>query len=268
MTVVTGDDRDIAEWLPFEENELKKYYETFFGADGSKGLSYTYGKRLFEYIVPGSERKWENEAKATFDQIRNAVDHLKKTPYTRRAAAFTWYVHEDSMSQNPPCLTQITWNIKYGKLYETAVFRSHDIFGGWPMNAFALRELQKRMSRELCLESGPLTIISNSAHIYENNFSQARDMVKKHHSGKSLPYSDDKLGYFTFNIDSNIIAAKHHLPDGRETGFVFSGKNAVDIYKKILHENLISRLDHAAYLGKELARAEQALKSGQKYAQE
>jgi tetrahydromethanopterin S-methyltransferase subunit A len=36
----------------------------------------------------------------------------------------------------------------------------------------------------------------------------------------------------------------------------------------ILHEGLVSRAEHAAYLGKELARAEEALKSGREYIQE
>jgi thymidylate synthase len=268
MSIIDGDDARIAEWLPFSEKELQKYYETFFGIGTGKGLSYTYGKRLFEYICPGSEPKWEYEAKTTFDQIKNAISHLKQAPYTRRAAAFTWYVHEDSMSESPPCLTQITWNIKYGKLFQTAVFRSHDMFGGWPMNAFALRELQKRIAKELKTEAGPLTIISNSAHIYENNFSQAREIISKHYSGQSLPYKDDKLGYFTIRLENKKITARHHLPDGHETPFVFSSEDSTGMLRKILHENLVSRLDHAAYLGKELARAEQALKSGQKYVQE
>ncbi len=268
MCIVGGKDDGIAEWMPFAKEELDKYYETFFGTGSGKGLSYTYGKRLFGYIVPGSERKWEHEARTTFDQIQNAIRHLKKAPHTRRAAAFTWYVHEDSMSENPPCLTQITWSIKYGRLYQTAVFRSHDMFGGWPMNAYALRELQNRMAGELKTEPGPLTIISNSAHIYENNFGQAAEILRRHYSGRSMPMLDDRLGYFMIKLADGKISVQHHLPDGRPTGFKFTGKDSTGLFRKILHENLVSRLDHAAYLGKELARAEEALRSGRRYVQE
>lgn len=262
-----GEDRKMAEWLPFDRNDLEKYFETFFGTGSGKGLSYTYGKRLFQYIMPGSEPKWESEAKAAFDQIKNAVQHLRKAPHTRRAAAFTWYVHEDSMSESPPCLTQITWSIKHGRLFETAVFRSHDIFGGWPMNAFALRELQRRMASDVGKGLGALTIISNSAHIYENNFDQAMGIIKEHYSGKSTELKEDRLGYFTIQTDGGEISARHHIPDGRETGFAFRGKDATVIFRRILHENLVSRLDHAAYLGQELAMAEQALRNGKKYVQ-
>ncbi|MBN2330381.1 MAG: DUF4346 domain-containing protein [Candidatus Aenigmarchaeota archaeon] len=267
VSVIDGDDTGIAEWLPFEKPELEKYFETFFGTGSGKGLSYTYGKRLFQYIMPGTEPKWESEARATFDQIKNAVQHLRLAPHTRRAAAFTWYVHEDSMSDSPPCLTQITWSIKHGRLFETAVFRSHDIFGGWPMNAYALRQLQRMVAKDVGKEPGALTIISNSAHIYENNFDHASRIIKEHYSGKSMELMEDRLGYFTIAVEGKQLVAKHHLPDGRETGFVFRGKDATAIFRRIVHENLVSRLDHAAYLGKELERAEQAMKDGSKYVQ-
>ena len=268
MAVIEADGGGIPAWMPFGGKDLEKYFETFFGTGTEKGLSYTYGKRLFQYIIPGSGEKWEKEARTTFDQIGNALRHLKEAPYTRRAAAFTWSVHEDSMSEHPPCLTQITWNIKYGKLYETAVFRSHDIFGGWPLNAFALRELQKRMASSLGTGLGALAIISNSAHIYENNFAEASGVIKKQYAGKSSPFGGDMLGYFSIAVDKGEIVAQHHLPDGRKTHLVFRGKDAVGMYRKIIHENLVSRMDHAAYLGKELGRAEDVLKTGRKYEQE
>ncbi|MEM3426463.1 MAG: DUF4346 domain-containing protein, partial [Thermoproteota archaeon] len=40
------------------------------------------------------------------------------------------------------------------------------------------------------------------------------------------------------------------------------------LYRRILNENLVSRLDHAAYLGKELTRAEIALREGKPYVQD
>ncbi len=268
ILTVINETGDIEDWLPFDKPDVEKYYETFFGTGADRGLSYTYGKRLFEYIMSGSPEKWEKEAHATFNQIENAVNHLRKAPHTRRAAAFTWHVREDSMSENPPCLTQITWNIKYGKLFQTAVFRSHDMFSGWPMNAFALRELQNIMSKDLGVGMGHLTIISNSAHIYENNFTQATEIIKKYFTCRREPFRQDSLGYFTIHIEKGEMVVNHLLPDHVKTHFSFRGKKAEEIYKMILHEGLVSRPEHAAYLGKELGRAEEALKSGKEYIQE
>jgi len=41
--------------------------------------------------------------------------------------------------------------------------------------------------------------------------------------------------------------------------------NATDGYTSVLAAGLVSRLDHAAYLGRELTRAEHALRSGTRY---
>ena len=49
---------------------------------------------------------------------------------------------------------------------------------------------------------------------------------------------------------------------------VISGKNAQDIFYEIIKRKMISKLDTAGYLGRELTRAEHCLKSGKKYVQE
>ena len=46
------------------------------------------------------------------------------------------------------------------------------------------------------------------------------------------------------------------------------GKDAGTLYDKIIKEKLISRMDHAAYLGKELEKAYIALKNKLKYVQD
>jgi len=46
------------------------------------------------------------------------------------------------------------------------------------------------------------------------------------------------------------------------------GSNAIDIYNTIIRRKLIMRLEHAGYLGKELYKAELALKYGKRYRQE
>lgn len=50
--------------------------------------------------------------------------------------------------------------------------------------------------------------------------------------------------------------------------FMVHGKRASDVYFTISKKGLISRLDHAAYLGKELYKAELALKYNLKYVQD
>jgi tetrahydromethanopterin S-methyltransferase subunit A len=60
---------------------------------------------------------------------------------------------------------------------------------------------------------------------------------------------------------------EHYCDDGLLTNVVEAG-NATDGYTSVLAAGLVSRLDHAAYLGRELARAEHALRSGIRYRQD
>jgi dihydropteroate synthase-like protein len=79
----------------------------------------------------------------------------------------------------------------------------------------------------------------------------------------------DPLGYFKIGVDliNECIVVTHFTnritpPEPTKS---FTGTDAESIYKQIIEENLISRLDHAAYLGKELMRAEFTLKFGTRF---
>ena len=49
---------------------------------------------------------------------------------------------------------------------------------------------------------------------------------------------------------------------------IVKGKTAEQVYDQIVEKGLVSRLDHAAYLGSELAKAEIALRTGKEYIQD
>ncbi len=49
---------------------------------------------------------------------------------------------------------------------------------------------------------------------------------------------------------------------------MIEGHSAAELYTPAIAQGLLSRLDHAAYLGRELARAEVALLTGARYVQD
>jgi tetrahydromethanopterin S-methyltransferase subunit A len=79
----------------------------------------------------------------------------------------------------------------------------------------------------------------------------------------------DPKGYFVVFPDRErqSILIEHYLKDGA-LAHVFTGQRADDLYATVIAHELVSRLDHAAYLGKELACAERALKTGEPYIQD
>ncbi len=79
----------------------------------------------------------------------------------------------------------------------------------------------------------------------------------------------DPEGYFVIdvNMEKEIIRLEHHTPDHRMT-VALIGSNARDLYLAAIRRGLVSRPDHAAYLGYELGRAERAVTSKTRYVQD
>ncbi len=79
----------------------------------------------------------------------------------------------------------------------------------------------------------------------------------------------DPKGYFLIRINKEAkqIEAAHCTKEHIIT-LMITGETAQEVYMKIVELELVSLLDHAAYLGKELKKAEDALKSEKEYVQD
>ncbi len=79
----------------------------------------------------------------------------------------------------------------------------------------------------------------------------------------------DKEGYFVIipRTDKNDIVVEHYSNDNRLLRMI-EGDDPRDIYLTIINNGWLSRLDHSAYLGKELEKAGLSLKLGFKYIQD
>jgi tetrahydromethanopterin S-methyltransferase subunit A len=79
----------------------------------------------------------------------------------------------------------------------------------------------------------------------------------------------DPAGYFVIFIDRvrGLLNIEHYQNNGVLTTII-EGHSAVEVYMTAIERGLLSRLDHAAYLGRELARAEHSLLPGESYVQD
>ena len=87
---------------------------------------------------------------------------------------------------------------------------------------------------------------------------------------KTIP-DYDKAGFFKIWIDwdkKRICAMHFNWKDFRNPDVVICGYSATDIYLEIIERGLISEHTHAAYIGKELEKAEIALKINRSYIQD
>jgi tetrahydromethanopterin S-methyltransferase subunit A len=77
----------------------------------------------------------------------------------------------------------------------------------------------------------------------------------------------DKAGYFVIHIEGDVLLVEHYSYR-EELLRVIEGCDARSIYLTLIRKGWVSRLDHAAYLGRELARAEWSLKNGLPFVQD
>lgn len=144
-----------------------------------KDFEYTYGNRLWDYPTydPVNDNYWGDGAGHGINQITESIiNRLVNAPTSRRAIAVTWVAEKDIESREPPCLQFIQCLIRgESKLNLHAVFRSHDMAGGWGPNVYALETLQKKICDEingnsgLRISQGYIETYSVSAHIYTSH---------------------------------------------------------------------------------------------------
>ena len=79
----------------------------------------------------------------------------------------------------------------------------------------------------------------------------------------------DPAGYFLIRIlpETNEIEVGF-CRSGQKVEVIVRGRKPIDIYHNIMKLNLISRMEHAAYLGRELQKAYIAVQKGIKYVQD
>ncbi|MCS4541240.1 MAG: dihydropteroate synthase-like protein [Euryarchaeota archaeon] len=91
--------------------------------------------------------------------------------------------------------------------------------------------------------------------------------VEMINSQESEVFVGDPKGIFKILIDKDKIVVIQYSPQGKQN-LIIKGKSAKAICDTIISHNLISRFDHAAYLGRELEKAETSLKTGKSYVQD
>lgn len=138
---------------------LKRYAEELLNDDDNTGFDYTYGERLLTYP--------DTDGNYVIDQIGNCIAKLKANPTTRRAIAITWVPDWDYAAGHVPCLQSVSFLVRQDKLHLTAFFRSWDCGRAMVPNMYGLSKLLRYVADEVGMETGSLTCIAASGHIYE-----------------------------------------------------------------------------------------------------
>jgi thymidylate synthase len=112
-----------------------------------------------------------------FDQLKRAYLTLKNNPDSRQVVLQIWDPRIDlpdeegrPAAQDVPCNVLSMLKVRDGKLEWTQVMRSNDLFRGVPYNFVQFTILQEVMAGWLGLELGSYDHLSDSLHVYEDDF--------------------------------------------------------------------------------------------------
>ncbi|MBG1260577.1 thymidylate synthase [Nostoc commune] len=265
MAIVTDEPADFyfpePNYLPIDRPFLEEYVSQILDdAPYREGLKYTYGQRL---------RSWFGR-----DQIDQVIQKLIGEIDAASAVMNLWDV-KDHEKGGSPCLNHIWLRVVDNELSLTATLRSNDMFAAWPANAMGLRALQQHIRDEIAqrseydLKMGPLITISQSAHIYDDTWDNAERLIANQYAAilNQRSYYDPS-GNFLIEVDGKEIVVTHTSPGSGEVIKSYHGKNPLSLLREICATSPAIQPEHTGYLGIELQKASNCIKSDKTYIQD
>ncbi|MEG4496702.1 thymidylate synthase [Microcoleus sp. F10-C6] len=262
-------------YLPIDRPFLEDYIPQMLeDPPYHEGIKYTYGQRM---------RSWFGR-----DQIEQVITKLIKEIDAASAVINLWdsggniIARPDGSSDHEhsgsPCLNHIWVRVVDGELSLTATLRSNDMFSAWPANAMGLRALQQHIRDAIARRSnydltmGPLVTLSQSAHLYDDTFDTADRVISAHYDRicNSRDYFDP-AGNFVIELTSDEHGEKilvTQIPGSGKAVSYYSGHNALKLVREISAATPAIQTEHIGYLGVELQKAVQCLKTQTTYTQD
>ena len=257
------DGLEFADYLPIAPEFFQNYLAEFSDPANLGDVSYTYGQRIRSHFgvdqVEQVVEKLNADAKCGGDfNCSNAVISL-------------WDPTIDGkQTKNTPCLNHLWFRVVQGKLTLTATFRSNDMYSAWVANIMALRCLQIEVAQKLDISAGELITISQSAHIYQDDWHDAQAIVERQYRKLCKPNFADPVGSFIVEFNMHEINVQeiivHQTTAGNgELLKTYRGKLPLTLVREIAADNPTIAPDHLGYLGIEL---EKVYRFNRKYEQD
>jgi thymidylate synthase len=145
-------------------------------------------------------RNWPTPDGKHIDQIKNAVETIKKSPDSRRIIVSAWNVADiDEMAKSglPPCHLLFQFYVADGKLSCQMYQRSADTFLGVPFNIASYALLTLMMAQVCGLKPGDFVHTFGDTHLYLNHLEQVDEQLSR----KSYPLPKMKINPKVKNID-------------------------------------------------------------------
>jgi thymidylate synthase len=162
---------------------MKKYgfgtWDKFAGPDGT--------------VESATGYRWRN-AHGT-DQIKELVKKLEADPTSRQAVLVSWLPSTDLVRPGPnaPCIVTWHFHIMDGQLHMNVLQRSADMYFGFPHDILGFRIVQEILSARLGTRPGEIGYLISNAHLYEDQWEPAHQMIARAMGPGGIEAGDFKL---------------------------------------------------------------------------
>jgi thymidylate synthase len=143
------------------------------------------------------------------DQIRLAVEALKRDPSDRRCYVSAWDPAEDGLGalgqRNVPCPAAFTFSVLGGELHSSIILRSSDVFVGLPYDVMGHALLMDAVAHELRLRPGVMHVTLAHAHLYESHWELTAEMMKQEPVVPPMPLPGWTLSQIERDPDDYVV---------------------------------------------------------------
>jgi thymidylate synthase len=135
----------------------------------------------FDGVVSAYGYRWRRHFGR--DQLRLAVEALRKDPSDRRVYVSAWDPSADGLGaqgqRNVPCPTSFTFSISEGQLHSSLFLRSSDVFVGLPYDVMGHALLMDAVAHELRVRPGVMHVTLAHAHLYDSHWDLAAEALQQ-----------------------------------------------------------------------------------------
>jgi thymidylate synthase len=232
-----------------DPERLRRYQSDILRGELRPDETYHYGNRMRRYFG--------------VDTLALCAARIKKDWEDRKVYVTLWDNARDlTAKEGRPCLVSLFFR-KFGeRLTLTATFRTHNALDAWLLNVYGLKAILNWVADGIGANTGAITVISHSLGLDPRELDRALMVIGK----RPFKVRLDPMGYFRITLDGKEILVEHRFED--VTLKEYRGKKAERLQHEIARDVALSDINHAIYLGRQLAKAEMALKEGREFVQD
>jgi thymidylate synthase len=232
-----------------DPRKLRRYQAEILKGERRPDETYNYGHRLRSYFE--------------LDTLAACAERLKEDLEDRKAYVALWDTGRDlTVPEGRPCLVSLFFRKFGGQLTLSATFRTHNAMDAWPLNLYGLMAIQGWVAERVGLPPGAIVVVSHSLGLDPKELDRALLIIGK----RPFKVQMDPMGYFRVTLDGKEILVEHRFED--VTLKEYRGQKAERLQHEIARDLALSDVNHAMYLGRQLARAEAALREGREFVQD